>query len=869
MPLNPILRIMIRILVDITCLFVAFLWSTWVTLMPEEAWEPWAFSHAIYFIVFGVLWCFTTLNQHLYVPRHGESLSAILFSVARVYFITLVLSGFGLALFLRGEYSRPFFVTFALSTLAIMLTNALVTRPAMLLLRRRYSVCRVLFVGADEHAERLAQVFLTDLDRSHHVVGFLEDDPARGGALEEYGIPYLGKVRELERLLIDRMVDEVYVSLSLGDHYEKVERVAHLCETIGVTVRLAGDIFPIQLAACDITSIRDIPLLSLMTRPRYLTNIQLRRLIEVATAFLLLVALTPLFAVIALLVKLESKGPVLVTKQQPRGNGRRANLWSFRVWSWTPGPEPAAEPPRITRTGQFLRLHGLEDLPQLFNVLFGQTSYMGIPVATATPKPAMGSGEDARWSHLKPRITPTLVLAILDACCVTAAYVLAIRITSLTPTLASLNLTNYLPFWGVLLLAWYAAAIERRLWRWRTVEPLGPATFGLLRAVGNAAIVCGFLLAVLIPGVRSMRRFLVLFCALAFVALLLFRISARFLTRLVYRLGYRIRRIAVVGANERTEQLVQALGSKARFGYEVAGVFENDRMRTDSFGDSGLPCLGEIAALEYVLKEQRVDEVYVTLPVRSQFDVIKYVVSVCERVGMPVHVVGNLLPLNIAKSRAVLIGDIPLISLSSRSETYALLALKRIMDFVASSILIVAFAPLFLILAVLIKLESKGPAFFVQDRIGQNHRHFKMFKFRSMVPNAEELKKDLMHLNEADGPIFKIHSDPRVTRLGRFLRKYSLDELPQIFNVWLGHMSLVGPRPLIAHEVDQFQWFERRRLSVKPGMTGFWQVSGRSDIPFKEGIEMDLAYIDSWSFSRDVLILLKTFKAVLSGRGAV
>ena len=137
-----------------------------------------------------------------------------------------------------------------------------------------------------------------------------------------------------------------------------------------------------------------------------------------------------------------------------------------------------------------------------------------------------------------------------------------------------------------------------------------------------------------------------------------------------------------------------------------------------------------------------------------------------------------------------------------------------------------------------------------------------------MVVNAEELKKSLMHLNEADGPVFKIRQDPRVTPLGQFLRKYSLDELPQLFNVWLGHMSLVGPRPLMPHEVEKFEWFERRRLSVKPGMTGLWQVSGRCDLSFREWVEMDLTYIDTWSFGSDVRILFKTFSAVFSGRGA-
>jgi len=297
-------------------------------------------------------------------------------------------------------------------------------------------------------------------------------------------------------------------------------------------------------------------------------------------------------------------------------------------------------------------------------------------------------------------------------------------------------------------------------------------------------------------------------------------------------------------------------------------VLENDSSRSSIVEELGVSIIGEIDELNTLLSDQMVDEVYVALPVRSHFDAIKDVVNMCRWSGVPVHIEGNVLPLNIAKCRSVLIEDIPLISLSSKTGTYTWLAVKRVLDIVASTILIILLSPMFIVLAILIKMESKGPILFVQNRIGQNHRNFRMAKFRSMVPNAEELKSELMHLNEADGPVFKIKDDPRITKFGQFLRKYSLDEFPQLFNVWLGQMSLVGPRPLMPHEVDKFKWFERRRLSVKPGMTGPWQVSGRGEVSFKEWVEMDLAYIDSWSFTQDILILLKTFKAVFSGRGA-
>ena len=862
------LRILARILTDMGCVFAAFAMTVLVLLQPGETWANEAVSHVVYYAAFAFVWLLTAFEQRLFVSRKGQSLSAVLFAVTKVYFITVLVSGFGLALLLRTGYSRLFFNLFALSALAMVLSAVLVSRPGVMVFRRRYNTCRVLFVGAHEVAIHLARTLLADEHMGYQIEGFLDDDAGRGAALKQQGLPYLGKVSGIEKALVDRMIDEVYISLPLGECYETVQDIAHLCETLGVPVRLVGDMFPMQLAKCDVTRIGDIPLLSLMTRPGYLTGIQLKRVFEVLTALLLLIAMAPLFAIVALLLKLESGGPVFVKKHQAQGNAARMGLWCFRVRSYAMGEESRPNQPALRRFSRFVRRSGLEDLPQLVNVLFGQISYMGGPVSTAKSGGTMEDDHGAPRTHRKTRITQVLMLAVLDACCVTAAYVAAVWITAPTPTLMTLSLTSQIPYWGVFLLAWYAAAVDGRLWRWRTVEPLGPCAFGLLRAVGNATLVCGFLLAVLLPEVPYTRRFLVAFCVLSFVSILLFRVSARFLTRFLYFFGHAIRRVLVVGANERTEEIIQALGSTARFGYQVVGVVEDEQERVEVIGNAGAPLLGGLSALKGIVKEQRVDEVYVTLPIRSHFDAIRTVVGECEQAGIPVHIVANLLPLGIARSQTILIGDTALISLSPVPEDYAWLALKRLSDFVASSILSILFAPLFIILAILIKRDSEGPVFFVQDRIGQNHRRFRMIKFRTMSSNAEELKKGLMHLNEADGPVFKIRNDPRVTRLGAYLRKYSLDELPQLFNVWMGQMSLVGPRPLMPHEVDKFEWFERRRLSVKPGMTGPWQVSGRSDIQFAEWVAMDLAYIDSWSFWQDFLILLKTFNAVVSGRGA-
>jgi lipopolysaccharide/colanic/teichoic acid biosynthesis glycosyltransferase len=183
--------------------------------------------------------------------------------------------------------------------------------------------------------------------------------------------------------------------------------------------------------------------------------------------------------------------------------------------------------------------------------------------------------------------------------------------------------------------------------------------------------------------------------------------------------------------------------------------------------------------------------------------------------------------------------------------------------------LLIVLAPIFLIVAILIKLDSTGSAFFVQDRVGLNKRRFRMYKFRTMAGDAEKKQSELECLNEADGPVFKIKNDPRVTRLGRFLRKSSIDELPQVLNVLKGDMSLVGPRPLPIRDYQRFdQDWVRRRFSVRPGITCLWQINGRSSVSFQEWMELDLHYIDHWSFWLDVKVIAKTIPAVLKGVGA-
>jgi len=196
------------------------------------------------------------------------------------------------------------------------------------------------------------------------------------------------------------------------------------------------------------------------------------------------------------------------------------------------------------------------------------------------------------------------------------------------------------------------------------------------------------------------------------------------------------------------------------------------------------------------------------------------------------------------------------------------LFVKRLTDLFGSALLLVLLSPLLLVTAAAVKLTSPGPVFFGQERIGMNKRRFRLLKFRSMVIDAEERRKHLEHLNEMDGPTFKIRRDPRVTRVGAILRKFSIDELPQLLNVFKGEMSLVGPRPPLLSEVDLYDWSDRRRLSIKPGITCLWQVSGRNELTFEEWMILDRKYIDNWSVWLDLKILLMTIPVVLCGKGA-
>jgi exopolysaccharide biosynthesis polyprenyl glycosylphosphotransferase len=276
-----------------------------------------------------------------------------------------------------------------------------------------------------------------------------------------------------------------------------------------------------------------------------------------------------------------------------------------------------------------------------------------------------------------------------------------------------------------------------------------------------------------------------------------------------------------------------------------------------------------VEQLNSVMAQQPVDEVLVALPIDKYGPLVETIVRQCEEQGIIVRVRTEMFNLQIARSYADDLQGVSVMTIQSGPVDGWQLVMKRLIDIVGSVVFLLVLMPLLAVVALLIRLDSSGPVLFVQERVGFNKRRFKLLKFRTMVVEADRQQQMLEHLNEAEGPVFKIKNDPRITRVGKFLRRFSIDELPQFFNVLKGDMSLVGPRPLPLRDVERIdaQW-HKRRFSIKPGITCLWQVNGRSNISFSEWVRMDLDYIDKWSLGLDLLILMKTIPAVLKGPGA-
>ncbi len=365
------------------------------------------------------------------------------------------------------------------------------------------------------------------------------------------------------------------------------------------------------------------------------------------------------------------------------------------------------------------------------------------------------------------------------------------------------------------------------------------------------------------PFSRLMLGWTLLFIT-AFVSL--GRLGRRATLNYQYRRGKSVDLALIVGAGETGRGVIRTLLVRSDLGFKVVGYL--DGRSQDSIGLERIPKLGELADLPDVLKNQpKLHTVFIALPSEMHQEMAD-TAQICQQHGIRAQVIPDLLQMNLNRVEFNNMAGIPLLSVRDVGISRTHHLFKRLLDL---SIILIAAVPVSIIgsiIAVAIKRDSEGPVFYTSARVGRGGKPFMMVKFRSMIAGAEDKKEELMAQNEADGPIFKIKDDPRQTKLGRFLRKSSLDELPQLFNVFFGHMSLVGPRPPLQDEVDQYKPWHRQRLSVIGGATGLWQISGRSDLTFDELCLLDIYYIENWSITMDVRILLQTIPHLLFGRGA-
>jgi exopolysaccharide biosynthesis polyprenyl glycosylphosphotransferase len=333
--------------------------------------------------------------------------------------------------------------------------------------------------------------------------------------------------------------------------------------------------------------------------------------------------------------------------------------------------------------------------------------------------------------------------------------------------------------------------------------------------------------------------------------------------------GRNLRDILIVGTNSRAVEFARWIEAKPGLGCRIIGFADERWGGMQDLQGIGYPLVADLSGLPDFLRRNVVDEVVMALPLRSLYGCASQIANWCEEQGITLRFLPNIFNSKVARPRAEEFEGNYLITHAPGTVEGWPLVLKRIIDFTVSLALIVLLSPMFLIVAILIKLYSPGPVFFVQTRLGLNKRRFSIYKFRTMVPNAEQKMQELEVLNEVSGPVFKIKNDPRITPIGRLLRKTSIDELPQLFNVLRGEMSLVGPRPLPVRDYEGFdQDWQRRRFSVTPGITCLWQVNGRSSVDFDKWMELDMRYIDEWSLWLDLKILAQTIPAVLKGSGA-
>ncbi|MEW6101565.1 MAG: sugar transferase [Candidatus Omnitrophota bacterium] len=430
----------------------------------------------------------------------------------------------------------------------------------------------------------------------------------------------------------------------------------------------------------------------------------------------------------------------------------------------------------------------------------------------------------------------------------------------------SVSIFDYLPVMYVAVVLWSVMLSFNGMYKSMRTKPLPEIAWIIIKsAVGT--LIAFSVLVFFFKFKFVSRLFFLFFMLLCSCLLILEKLSFYYFIRQVRKQGYNYRRIIIVGTGMRVKDFIKKITAHSEWGFKILGIIDDEGKKAGEEIE-GIKVLSGMEGLPRYVQVLSADEVVFMVP-RLRLNSIESAVIACETIGVKTTIALDLFDFSIARFRQTELDGVPFITYESAPSQEWWLFIKRVIDVVFSGLGLIIFSPLLLLTAVLVKTTSRGPVFFRQKRVGLNGRKFVMYKFRTMYCWARKKQLALAGKNVMSGPVFKVKDDPRVTGAGRFLRKFSIDELPQLFNVFVGHMSIVGPRPPLQREVSKYESWQRRRLSMRPGVTCLWQISGRNRIiDFNDWMKLDLQYIDNWSLKSDFIIFLKTIPVVLFGKGA-
>ena len=456
------------------------------------------------------------------------------------------------------------------------------------------------------------------------------------------------------------------------------------------------------------------------------------------------------------------------------------------------------------------------------------------------------------------------IMAFFDLCIVGGAffigYPLIEKISNLYP------LSSYITLLPILLLTWGGLLYYFGMYKSFRARKIPEILLIMLKTT-----LLGFILFssyVFIFKVQYISRLFIIVTFIMATALIsIEKVVLVYLLRYMYKIGVKFRSVLIVGTGKRAQHFINLINKNAEWGIKIVGLVDEDETKKGEL-IKNCKVIGSFKDIPEILHNIVVDEVVFIVP-RSWLGKIENILYFCETQGVAVNIAADLFDLKFSKMKQTDLYGFPVLSFVCTPDRLWQLLIKRLFDLIFSGIALIILAPVFIITAIIIKATSKGPVFFKQERSGLNGRRFILYKFRTMVVDAETRLKDLLSSNEMNGPVFKMTRDPRITKIGKILRRFSIDELPQLWNVFKGDMSIVGPIPPIPEEVKNYDYWHRRKLSMRPGITCLWQVGGRSKITdFSEWMRLDLKYIDNWSLWLDCKILLKTIPTVLFGIGA-